>query len=175
VRFLEGDAADLFAWLQGYSSRFPWIYSPHELTAAARSRHLFAVLTVHDAIVGYIKLGVGGTYIHDFDGIVEVPAGHGLIYDTFVLPEFRGKGLAAFVLSETLRQARVRGLAQVWCHIEAWNAASLALYRHAGFAPVDRIRFSRVLGLPLFVHHSLIPIWNLGRFLARHPVRESTA
>ena len=54
-----------------------------------------------------------------------------LIHDTAQ----RGKGYAADAVETVCSYARdMLHLHQLWCSVEAGNAASLALFRHAGFS-----------------------------------------
>ncbi|MFR4235451.1 MAG: GNAT family N-acetyltransferase [Alistipes onderdonkii] len=63
---------------------------------------------------------------------VNLRAGVGiLIHDTAQ----RGKGYAADAVETVCSYARdMLHLHQLWCSVEAGNAASLALFRHAGFS-----------------------------------------
>ena len=63
---------------------------------------------------------------------VDLRAGVGiLIHDTAQ----RGKGYAADAVETVCSYARdMLHLHQLWCSVEAGNAASLALFRHAGFS-----------------------------------------
>lgn len=74
---------------------------------------------------------IGALDLFDFDP-QHRRAGIGiLIHD----PAHRGKGFAADALTVVCDYARtVLGLHQLWCNIGADNAASLALFRRAGFA-----------------------------------------
>lgn len=76
-------------------------------------------------------LPVGALDLFDLDP-VNLRAGVGiLIHDTAQ----RGKGYAADAVETVCSYARdMLHLHQLWCSVEAGNAASLALFRHAGFS-----------------------------------------
>jgi GNAT superfamily N-acetyltransferase len=55
----------------------------------------------------------------------------------FVLPEYRGRGLGALLVSKTVAEARKLGLAQLYL----WTPASERLYARHGWAVVERTRY----------------------------------
>ena len=79
-------------------------------------------------------LPVGALDLFDLDP-VNLRAGVGiLIHDTAQ----RGKGYAADAVETVCSYARdMLHLHQLWCSVEAGNAASLALFRHAGFSECE--------------------------------------
>lgn len=59
----------------------------------------------------------------------------------YVAPTFRRRGIAAAALGMIARYAlRTLDLHQLWAHVAADNAASLALFKKAGFRPCGRLR-----------------------------------
>lgn len=79
------------------------------------------------------SLPVGALDLYEFDP-QHRRAGVGiLVHD----PAQRGKGYAADALAVACEYAReVLGLHQLWCSVGAENAASLSLFRHAGFSEI---------------------------------------
>lgn len=79
------------------------------------------------------SLPVGALDLFEFDP-QHRRAGVGiLVHD----PAQRGKGYAADALTVACEYAReVLGLHQLWCSVGAENAASLSLFRHAGFSEI---------------------------------------
>jgi len=167
VEFLDEEGGILIKWLKENRNLFPWIYFEGEVEVARENRHIFAVIRHAGTIVGYIKIGVNRTYIHDFDKIVHFPAGTAFIYDTFILPLYRGKNLALFALGQTVDYLKERHFKKVWCHIEKWNQPSLRLYRKKGFKEIGRIRFSRIFGIPLFLENGCKPFTRFESFISR--------
>lgn len=76
---------------------------------------------------------VGAVDLFEFDALAQ-RAGVGIL----VYPdEMRGRGYAAEALGILCRYARgYLRLHQLWCNVGAGNAASLRLFRSAGFEPV---------------------------------------
>lgn len=87
------------------------------------------LLTVAAAPAGYFELATHA------DASVEI-AYLGL------LPEFQGRGLGGFLLSEAVRQAWARGPSRVWLHTCTLDSpAALPNYRARGFRPFKEERY----------------------------------
>ncbi len=69
-----------------------------------------------------------------------------MVDDVFVLPAWRGQGLARSVLAAALQRARSAGMTAARLEVDAANTPAVALYRGAGFAVVDE---ETLLGLDL--------------------------
>lgn len=167
VQIFDDDKSRLIEWLRDHHREFPWMALPEELEQAQTSAHVFAGFVLADHIVGYVKVGVDSVYVHDFRRVVRFPPGDCFVYDTFVLPGYRHRGIAYRGVMATMAELERRGLDRIWCHIEPWNAASLELFRRAGFQEMGRIRFVRMLGMPFFLRDSLAPSISLERLLRR--------
>lgn len=63
-------------------------------------------------------------------------AGRVNLFQMWVAPEARGRGLAAALLDEALGWARTRGTRVVHLGVNEANAGALRLYERAGFAPI---------------------------------------
>ncbi len=166
--FLAQDKGRLIAWLKENSLSFPWIYIEKEVESAVANGHIFGCVCRGDEIAGYVKIGAGPVYIHDFGRTVRFPSGVAFIYDTFVAPEYRGKRMGLYAVVEALSHLKRAGFKGVWCHIEEWNSASLRTFMRAGFTEASRIRFMRVVGLPLYIRGAGRPMMKLEPFLEQH-------
>lgn len=83
---------------------------------------------------------VGALDLFEFDPH-DLRCGVGILIHA---PADRGRGYAGETLDLLLTYARdVLGLHQLWCDVEAGNAASLALFRRAGFTESGRKRHWR--------------------------------
>ncbi len=129
---------------------FPWMYIKEEMDVARESGHLFPCLRDNGEIAGYIKLGTGKVFILDFGRVLCIPSTALFIYDTFIAPSHRGKGLASFLIKKTSQSARENEFRTVWCHIPSWNTPSVRAFGKAGFEPIGEIRFARILGKEIF-------------------------
>lgn len=68
------------------------------------------------------------------------------IFDLWVEPDLRRKGLGSVLVSEIKRVARITDFDRVAAQTDANNAAALAFYRSAGFARVGSTRTYRLPG-----------------------------
>lgn len=167
IKFLVEDKSRLINWLRNHNARFSWMYKEKEIQLAETDKHIYVIILHHDDIIGYIKVGINNVYIHDFDKIVCFPKDSAFIYDTFVLPEYRGKKIAFYAIAKTIHFLNEAGFQRLWCHIEKWNTASLKTFQKAGFMPKGTIRFSKVFGLPIFIKDSYIPLIGLEAFISQ--------
>ncbi len=137
-------------WLRKNSASFPWICSEREIEVGRSEHHIYPYATYEGEIIGYFKIAFRRVYIRDYDMVIQLPPGTAFIYDTFTLPEYRGKRIGFFLLTAITRYLKSQSYRKLWCHIPAWNGASLNLYRKAGFEEVSPIRFVRLLKWKLF-------------------------
>ena len=80
--------------------------------------------------LGYIILGDLRMYYS--------PQPIGFVFDIWVKPEHRGKGVATFLLDRALAWCRLRGLPKLKLEVGAGNAEARELYEHTGFV-VERL------------------------------------
>jgi len=162
------DISKLSDWLKTHHAVFPWIYFGKELETAQANSHIYVCILHRSNIIGYIKVGINNVYIHDFDKVVHFPSKIAFIYDTFVLPEYRGKRIASCAIIETIQFLEERGLEKLWCHIEGWNHASLKTFQKVGFKKKASIRFFRLFGFPFFLQDGYKPLKSLEAFWEAH-------
>lgn len=150
VKVVFSSGGEIIRWIREKSAEYPWIYIEDELDTAGRENHIFPYATVGGDIAGYVKIGFGRVYVHDFNREISIPPKDAMIYDTFVLPEYRGKHVALALVQEATDYLRSRGYERLWCHIPEWNVASRTLYQRAGFREVKRIRFVKLMSFRFF-------------------------
>lgn len=167
IEFLVHDKYRLVEWLRENKIKYPWIYFEKEVEAALRHNHVFLIMLHQDQIIGYVKIGIGPTYINDFDQMIELMPGTAFVYDTFTLPDYRGKRLALFALNQTGEYFKALNFTQILCHIEEWNVPSIKTFEKAGFHPIDSIRFIRAACLSFFIRGGYVPFLKLERYLSR--------
>lgn len=163
--FLAQDKSELIEWLETNKDKFPWIFIKKEIDSARVNKHPFFILKHKKVIIGYIKIGVGPTYISDFDRTLIIAQGNAFIYDTFILPEYRGMNLAVYALNEVVRYLGEQGYRKVYCYIEKWNIPSIKAYEKAGFYVLGSTRFIRVACISFFLRNGIKPCFKLGKVL----------
>ncbi|RPI79647.1 MAG: GNAT family N-acetyltransferase [Desulfobacteraceae bacterium] len=163
--FLVQDKAKLIDWLKERRRVYPWMYLGKEMRTAWADQHIFAVILFGKSIIGYCKIGRNRVYVNDFDGTVCFPRKTAFIYDTFVLPDFRGRHVAYLAVLQIAAYLSKQCYRNLWCHIEEWNGASLAVFRKAGFEKKGLIRYCRLCGFPFFIKDRFYPMTKLDRFI----------
>ena len=167
AKVIDREKNDFLHWLKHKHKDFPWIYIEKEISVAEQSGHIFVVLYNLETIIGYIKVGVNQVYIHDFQTIVNFPQGSAFVYDTFVLPDYRGNNLALFALCEAMSYLKKNGYERVLCHIEKWNYPSIKTFKSANFSPVGKIRYMKLLGFGFYIKDQLAPMRKVDSFISR--------
>jgi ribosomal protein S18 acetylase RimI-like enzyme len=130
--------------ISGYS------YEPREIDTAIKENHYFLNIRYQGDIIGYVKVGHGRVYIMDFGMDINFPKGTAFIYDTYVIPDFRGLGIAPFMITNVMHFLKQNGYQRVMCHIPTWNLASTKAYSKCFFKRTKRIWYFRVFGKKLF-------------------------
>jgi len=141
---------ELIEWLREHHLSFSWMYSPLEIKTALSDGHIFPHLKHNGEIVGYVKLGFKRVYILDYGKIIEFPPKQCFIYDTFIMPDSRGKELAPFLVRETIKWLKGQGFERIWCHIPSWNISSCRAFEKLGFQKVGNVRYLKLLGIEFF-------------------------
>jgi RimJ/RimL family protein N-acetyltransferase len=165
TRILIDDKSVLIEWLRRRHAEFPWIGFEEEIALAEEEGHMF--LAVFDAgeVVAFTKVGVGRTYIQDFQEIIRFPEEDVFFYDIFVLPAYRGKRLAVHMTTRMTEFLRERGFERAWAHIEPWNEPSLRAFWSADYENVAQIRHCRVLGRRFFLRDGSRPLIRFEEFI----------
>ena len=93
------------------------------------------------AEIGERFAGFVAGWVEEAENIGETPDSNrfGLISDVFVLPEFRGRRIAARLIQEMERQLKQTGIRRLRVNALAVNASARRSYEHAGFAPYEVI------------------------------------
>ena len=77
--------------------------------------------------LGYILVGPGGGYL--------TPEAHGFIYDVWVAPTHRGRGIGTHLVRWAADWARSKGYAKIKLEVAETNPAARRVYEAAGFRP----------------------------------------
>ena len=125
------------------------LYSPQEIVTALEYNHCWPSVRTNGKIIGCIKIGFRNVYIVDYNRVIELPERMAFIYDTYVLQEGRGKGVAKYLITESIKFLKTQGYTRVRCHIPPWNKASINAYEKVGFRKVSHIRYFRIFGIPI--------------------------
>ena len=134
-----------------------WLRSrPHderELSLAVAGGHLLARADLPEGPIGCVKAGWGDVWVTDFLCCLRFPSDTAFIYDTYVAPAYRRKGVARALLAAVIKELASRSFRRVFCHIPEWNVASRRLYGSLGFVARRRIRVVRLFSIPVLWPH----------------------
>lgn len=120
-----------------------------ERRVGASNGHLFPLIRYNGACVGFMKIGIGDIFVGDYTRVLSFPPGTAVIYDSYVDPDLRGKGLAPLAITEVLLVLKQRGFKKLLCNIPEWNKASHNFVTKCGMVRKKRIRFRKVCGFKL--------------------------
>jgi RimJ/RimL family protein N-acetyltransferase len=146
VKINKDSTSQTIDWLK--SQNQSWLVHPKEVETALKNNHYWLSVQNNKEIIGCIKTGFGSVYIVDYNKIITFPKDMAVIYDTFVVEKKRGKGVAKYLISESLRFLKNQGYKRVCCHIPPWNKNSIIAYEKTGFRKVSFIRFIKIFNVP---------------------------
>jgi RimJ/RimL family protein N-acetyltransferase len=173
--YLQEDKSSIIEWIREKHMEFPWMYFEKEINSSIQNKHIYMTIKSNGKYIGYIKVGLGKTYIHDFDGDVVFPRDTAFIYDTFVSPAWRGKNISSYGLNVLSCYLKNKGLSRIICHIEDWNTASIRTFTKSKFRPVCKIRFVRVWKYSFFLRDKMYPFSDLAHLLDQFDSKKTVA
>jgi ribosomal protein S18 acetylase RimI-like enzyme len=93
--------------------------------ASLSDRESIFLADVNDRVVGFQSLDMWAKYTDSFD--------HVGVVGTFVLPNWRRKGIAHHLAAHTFDFARANGYEKIVIHVRASNLGAQSFYRSLGF------------------------------------------
>lgn len=96
--------------------------------ASLSDREAIFVAELDGHIVGFQTLARWASYTPSFDHVGEI--------GTFVLPEYRGRGIGKALAKATLAFARQKGYEKLVIYVRATNQSAQTFYQSLGFAPI---------------------------------------
>jgi len=144
-----------------------WVVYPKEITTALKYNHCWPYVQSNGKIIGCIKIGFKNVYIADYDKIIKFPDKMAFIYDTYVSDEYRGKNVARYLISQSIKYLKSQGYTRLGCHIPPWNKASIKAFEKNGFKKVKYVRYYKILGVPIRITNSIsnFSIFNGGKII----------
>ena len=123
-----------------------WMLNVEELEVAIAEGHYWANAKVDGAIIAYTKVGFGRVHVNDYRKAVEFPKDTAFLYDSYVLPEFRGKKVVPCLMNEACLLLASRGFRKVLGYVPEWNTSSIKSVKRVGLKQARKIRYLRILG-----------------------------
>lgn len=127
-----------------------WMFDQREIKIGLAENHLFPNVKYENKIIGYAKIGLNKVFIQDFQKTITLPPDFAFIYDTYVVPKYRGFNMAPFLIKEVISYLKSNGIRKIGCHIPGWNTASIRSYTKLGFRRINYIRYFRIFGFKIF-------------------------
>ena len=107
-------------------------------------------------IIGYMWTTLKRkVYIPEFEREIAFKDEEGYLYDGFVFPDFRRKGLFKKMVEESLHYLKSQNVKRVKGITVTTNRASERVMRDTGFYAVRLVRFVRIFGFQRFEEHKL--------------------
>jgi len=144
---------EVIRWLK--DQKKAWLANPKEFKTAEIYNHFFPCAKLNGEIIGCAKIGFKNVYISDYKRLLRFPDKTAFIYDTYVVPEMRGNGVAPAIITEAFNYLKNRGYNKVKCHIPEWNGASVRTYKKLGFNKLGKVHCHRPLGMTILSRNPL--------------------
>jgi ribosomal protein S18 acetylase RimI-like enzyme len=86
-------------------------------------------------------------HIGELERTIRLPPGDAYVWDCATLPPFRGHGLYTALLCHIVAALRRKGTRRLWIGASLDNIPSIRGFRSAGFRPVIRLTYLRLLSV----------------------------
>jgi len=94
-------------------------------------------------------------YVPEFEREIVFKNGEGYLYDGFVFPVFRRKGLFKKMVEEALHYLKSQNIKKAYGITLTTNESSQRVMRDKGFYAVRLVKFVRIFGFKRFEEHEL--------------------
>jgi ribosomal protein S18 acetylase RimI-like enzyme len=121
-----------------------------QFRVALEHDHDIVVARRGDQALGWAWLGYERIYLAPLGSELRLSDGTGYLYDAYVRPAERGRGIGHGLVAARCRRADALGLDRLLSHVLVGNAASLRTLQSHGFATVGRTVFLRAPGLRMW-------------------------
>jgi GNAT superfamily N-acetyltransferase len=149
LRFLDRHARR--DWICQRASNSDW----PQYRAALQHDHELCVALQDGAEVGWAWIGVERVFLPPLGREIHLPAGTAYLYEAYVRPGARGRGIGRALVGARCQQAARLGFARLLTHVLDGNDASLRALQAHGFRFSGRTRFLRALALRLWMRPPL--------------------
>lgn len=105
----------------------------------------FFILKCNENIIGWSWAKVGTVFFDEFQDTINLKEKHAFAYNSFILKEYRGKGLISLLYQEKLNHLKKDGIVKVWALVHKWNKKSLKSFNKMKWTKLGNYTFLRVL------------------------------
>ena len=126
-----------------------------EISRMQERGQLFVGVREGQQLIGYVKIGWDDVYVLDYGVDIRLPPKWIFVLDTYILPEWRGQGVGAFLVSATSVAMRARGFTRRIAHVRTDNSVMIRLAHAVGYEELGRVDFTSFLGRKTFQPHPM--------------------
>jgi ribosomal protein S18 acetylase RimI-like enzyme len=149
IRFLDRHARR--DWICERASSRDW----PQFRAALQHHHDLVVAREGEETVAWAWLGYERVYLPPLGREIHLPPGIAYLYEAYVRPASRGRGIGKALVGARCQQARAAGCERLLTHVLAGNQPSLQALRAHGFAVSGRTEFLKALALRVWTRDPL--------------------
>lgn len=149
VRFL--DRHERRDWICDHAPDSDW----PQFRAALRHQHDLLVASEGDSIVGWAWIGYERVFLPPLGREIRLADGTAYLYDAYVRPAARGRGIGSVLVGARCMKAVERGCDRSLTHVVDGNLPSLRALQAHGFETRGRTLFVKALGLGMWTQAPL--------------------
>jgi GNAT superfamily N-acetyltransferase len=112
-----------------------------------KNGELCFVAKKEEEIIHYSWICFGSIYINEIEKEERFSDSTPIIYNVFTLPQYRGKKIYPYILSQEFKYLAQEGHSYVYIYTSANNKASIRGIKRAGFEVWQIIRYIKILGI----------------------------
>jgi len=106
-------------------------------------------------VLGWAWIGYGRVFLAPLGRAIRLSDGTGYLYDAYVRPAERGRGIGRALVAARVARAEARGTVRLLSHVRIGNAVSRRALEHEGFSIIGETVFMRALALCLWTREPL--------------------
>jgi ribosomal protein S18 acetylase RimI-like enzyme len=133
-------------WMCQQSGTGDW---PQYRVALAHAHDLVVAKSGSETL-GWAWIGYEQVHLAPLGRAIQLDAGAAYLYDAYVRPGFRGRGIGRGLVRARCEHANGRGIERLLTHVLVGNEPSLRALRSAGFRTLGRTVFVRALTLRMW-------------------------
>ncbi|MFQ5599908.1 MAG: GNAT family N-acetyltransferase [Candidatus Krumholzibacteriia bacterium] len=155
VQFLDRHARR--DWVCKHASDADW----PQFRTALQHGHDLVVASRQGRALGWAWIGYERVFLPPLGREIRLPEGTAYLYESYVRPSERGRGVGKRLVAARCRHADGLGLERLLTHVVAGNQASLRALQSHDFRIVGRTHFLRALVLRIWTRAPL-PVSTVG-------------
>jgi GNAT superfamily N-acetyltransferase len=134
-------------WTCRHSGTGDW---PQYRVALAHD-HDLVIATLGGDTLGWAWIGYEQVHLSPLGRAIRLEPGAAYLYDAYVRPSYRGRGIGRGLVHARCMRASERGITRLLTHVLVGNEPSLRSLRAEGFRALGRTIFLRALTLRMWV------------------------